>query len=222
MKKVLSWILLLGLLGIFLPNKIIAISPTAKTDKSPAIASVIYEGRSYTAAEFDKIAVTLNLDNAVYMPADSIGKEMYVFKDHQEFAHHFNPNGTLIFSSDNQTSDIYNIIPLDETVGYGYNWVNINKGGNCLALQEDDNRPDLSEFTPSWSYVISSCDFPYDPNKSTNYCMCLSPFPDSIYTLFAVPNGYYVPSLVSYYWYYNGVRHSWNDAACGIYWVTVN
>jgi len=224
MKKLLCFLMIVTLLSIFMTNSVSANTPPTTTVSDQGIGvPVIFDGKYYTAAEFEKIAVNVNV--AVVTP-DKTGTVLYAFSSLQGFAHHFDPTGTFKFisqeASDNKSIGSNIIKPLTEYVGYGYNWENINKGGSCLAVQEDYNRPDLSVYSPSWSYRISSCDFPYDSGKSSLYFMFLSYLPNAISgTVFAVQNGNYVPSLVSYYYYYGGSYHTWNDAACGIYWGTI-
>jgi hypothetical protein len=224
MKKLMCILMIITLLSIFTVSNVSANTPN--TTNNDVDIPVIFDGKSYTASEFAKIAPDLNLNNAVYMP-DINGTSVYIFRNLQEFANNFKKNGTFKFTGQDN-------VPLNgpsnssitklrsEDVGWGYNWEDINKGGSCLAVIEDYTRPDLAVYSPSWSYRISSCRLVYDSSKSSNYAMILSPFPNTTNCpLLAVMNGVYTSTLVGSYWYYSGQQHSWSDAACGIYWGLV-
>lgn len=218
-KTAIAIILTLALLTPILGVNSVVFAGAVEEDSQIGLVPVIFDGEYYTASEFEKIGSKLKI--AVVTPSKD-GTVLYAFSTLEKFAHHFDPNGTLVFIGQEDTPLKQPIGIRSEDVGYGYNWEDINKGGSCLVVQEDYNRPDLSVYNPSWSNRISSCRLPYDSGKPANYFMFLSYLPNSVSSdLFAVPNGYYVPTLVPYTFYYSGSWHSWNDAACGIYWGVI-
>lgn len=160
---------------------------------------VVYDGVLYQAEEFNTIKDQLPME--LFLPGDT-GEILYIFGSVKDHVHFVNKEGDNSLNKETLIPG-----PKSIDVGYGYNWENIDRGGHCLAVQEDYTIPDLCDY--SWNDRISSCYFPYDSDKPSNYFMLLGrdAYEDDYF--FAVRNGLSVSSLVPY---------GWNDEASSIYW----
>ena len=147
---------------LLIPTTIVnATSPTSSSQEG---VPVILDGKFYQPTEFNIIVQQFNARGVyVYCTIDN-GIE-YAFSNLNDFCNkysvHFDISSKTINQDMQQTDN--QIKPLTFTGGFAYNWININQGGNCLALQESL----LDNFSGQWLNSISSIYF-----ASKRICQC--------------------------------------------------
>jgi hypothetical protein len=164
---------------------------------------VIYDGTRYTADEFNNMSD--NLKVAVYFPDKSTGEKLlYVFSNTEDFTEQFKikiPDAKALENNSNGSGSTL----LDLDPGYGYNWVHINRGGNCLMVPAGTS----VNLSSAWNNVISSVEYPYYSGYTYGY-MLLCGGTDYAQPFFFVPIGGYVPNLVN---------EEFNDVTSSITWA---
>jgi len=123
----------------------------------PVTIPVIYDGKRYEAKEFNKISNTLPI-KVCYL--DSNNNLIYLFSTMDGFCKYFSvkiefPSTTNDTPNAVQEVELNGDSILTFESGYGYNWVNADQGGNCLAIQE--------------GYFDSYLDSPWDNVISSSY-----------------------------------------------------
>jgi len=120
---------------------------------------VIYDGVRYSVSDF--LSIKDSLPVVVYYPDKSNGEKLlYAFSSIEAFTNRFSIKLEIPKSNSNtKVKQNIGLSLLDLETGWGYNWKNTYRGGNCLQVQVGVNINDLGTY--GYDNCISSAEYPY-------------------------------------------------------------
>jgi hypothetical protein len=153
MKKRLCILIALSILAMFLiPATVVYASPPITSNQQGI--TVILDGKYYQPAEFNNIQQQLNA-RGIYLYCTIDNGVEYAFSNLNDFCNKY----SIQFDAFNKTFNpntqqmTNQIMPTAITPGFAYNWININQGGNCFAIQESMTGNFSGQFLNSISSV---------------------------------------------------------------------
>jgi hypothetical protein len=140
---------------LVLPSSVVYASTPNASDQQGVLVPVIFDGTYYQPAEFNIIQQQLQAQG-VHLYSTMDNGILYAFSSLKDFCKKYSVQFDVSNETVNQNELQKNnqIIPLSIDPGFAYNWIYINQGGNCSAIQEGNSPGNFSgQFVNSISSV---------------------------------------------------------------------